>query len=354
MKNNIKNNSGFTLLEFVTALVIVMILTGLATVSLNAFRVKNRDIKRVTDIQDIQGSLEVYYRDYQLYPTMITFGSIWAEGAKTYMEVLPTNPSPRNDGDCPDIGYEYSPDNDNASYHIAFCISNSVADLDPGINSASPEGELGSGVAGDYDTKLLLHLNNNAVDTSPNNKTVTNSNTTFSTTKKFGTHSGSFNGTSSYLTVPDSDDWDFNVDDFTIDFWFNSTDFTGNNSPISQFESIGNYWDLYFDAINGWTFDVYNLTVAVVTFNQGGETSDTSTWYHIALVRNGDDFDIYQDGVSVANTTDTDSLPNRAVVLTIGDDGNSAQRMEGYIDELRVSKGVAKWSSNFTPPTEEY
>lgn len=349
-----KNNSGFSLLEFVTVLVIIMILTSLALVSLNIFRQKNRDIKRVTDVQDLQGSLEMYYRDYQIYPTMITFGSAFAAGSKIYIENLPTNPAPRNDGSCPNLEYDYSPDNDNTSYHLAFCLSTDVADLNSGINVASPEGELDAGAAADYDTKLLLHLNNNVTDISPNTRTITNNNVTFSSaTAKFGGYSGAFNGTTAYLSVPDSEDWFFGADEFTIDFWFYSSDFTGNNSVVAQYQDISNYWNLYADATNGWTLIVKNELTTDISFNQGVLTANTGTWYHIALVRNGDNFKIYQGGTSVASVTDIDTFYNKAAVLVIGQSGNS-QWMDGYLDEVRISKGVARWTGNFTAPTAEY
>ena len=82
---------------------------------------------------------------------------------------------------------------------------------------------------------------------------------------------------------------------------------------------------------------------------------NTSQWYHIAVVRNGSTVTIYRDGISVGSGSDTVSHnPSTATTLMIG--GGSATGFNnfyfnGYLDDLRITKGYARYTSNFTPPT---
>ena len=69
-------------------------------------------------------------------------------------------------------------------------------------------------------TKLTLHMENNVTDSAAG-KIVTNNNVTFSSCAyKMGGYSGVFNGNNAYLSLADSNDWNFGSGDFTIDFWW--------------------------------------------------------------------------------------------------------------------------------------
>jgi predicted membrane-bound spermidine synthase len=87
-----------------------------------------------------------------------------------------------------------------------------------------------------------------------------------------------------------------------------------------------------------------------------GEVVDINTWQHIAAVRYGDVWSLYVDGTLKASTTDAGNSPNLSLVFWIGDNNAGAGAnvpFIGHIDELRISN-VARWTSNFTPPTAPY
>ncbi|MBR9675550.1 LamG domain-containing protein [Candidatus Woesearchaeota archaeon] len=71
-------------------------------------------------------------------------------------------------------------------------------------------------------------------------------------------------------------------------------------------------------------------------------------WHHIAVVEDGDNYYLFVDGVLEDSTTDTDRPANYPTNILIGDN------YKGLIDEVRVSKGVARWTTDFTPPTQPY
>jgi hypothetical protein len=148
--------------------------------------------------------------------------------------------------------------------------------------------------------------------------------------------------------------------DFTWDFWvrFSSVAATqyflglGGTAANAQY-----YWfdqanlRLYFKATAGSV----DLAEYYCSWNPV-----VDTWYHLAYVRNGSTFYIFIDGQSQALTEVTaistnDLTPGLASIQYIGRKGsNASDYVTGWMDEMRFSKGIARWTSNFTAPTEQY
>jgi hypothetical protein len=90
-----------------------------------------------------------------------------------------------------------------------------------------------------------------------------------------------------------------------------------------------------------------------------GGTVPVYCWNHIAFVKNGSVNSIYLNGVNVgSNTVDLSSLnPNSKLYIGCSYDpnlGGTVRYSKGYIDELCITKGIARWTSNFSPPSSEY
>jgi hypothetical protein len=184
---------------------------------------------------------------------------------------------------------------------------------------------------------------------------------------KFGGAAALFDGTGDFITTPDSADWHFGNKDFTIEFWlrFNST-INQLAWLVGQMEGNANRWGLYWNWNNtltegtGPTFIARENSVTLVNFSQGALTGwAIDTWYHVACVRKGDDFRIYRDGDAVASATDGDAMPDLAPPLYIGgEDSNvyvvNGTYLNGWIDEMRITKGVARYGGDFTPPAAAF
>ena len=216
-------------------------------------------------------------------------------------------------------------------------------------------------------TKLLLTMNgaNNGTtftDTSASNHTVTavaNAKTS-SAQSKFGGSSGLFDGTGDGLTIPDSADWDWGTDPFTIDMWVrgDSTQTAGGYKGLIS--TNGTSW-----ASGEWTLSI-NTTTGFVEWwinDVGGGALITSTtnmkddaWHHVALTKSGDDTKLFIDGTQEGSTYTTGySLVTPATGLIIGNASYSADRaFTGYMNEMRLVKGVATWTENFAVPIAPY
>lgn len=174
---------------------------------------------------------------------------------------------------------------------------------------------------------------------------------TYNSTNNIG--SGFFDGSGDYLTIPDSATFSFGSGDFTIECWAKTRTTNGSTSqPIitqsasgassdsSFYLGFGTDASIYVSDGTGWDF---SATSSVNTYNDG-------EWHHIASVRNGTELAIYVDGTKVGTTTLSGgyTLGNSTRVVEIGYQ-TSGTYYNGYISNLRVTKGVARYTSNFTP-----
>ena len=159
-------------------------------------------------------------------------------------------------------------------------------------------------------------------------------------------YSNYFDGTGDYLTIARSTPADtamnFGTGNFTIECWAYFNSFGGANyAPVfsnAYLAYVGNAGQvLYFDG-----------STNVVTGNSGDVT--LNTWAHLAWVRSGTTVTIYVNGVSKASATVSASIGNgSSYAAAIGI--NSTVYLNGYISNLRVVKGTAVYTSNFTPST---
>lgn len=158
---------------------------------------------------------------------------------------------------------------------------------------------------------------------------------------KFGGSSLYLDGNGDYLVVPASTDFLF-TGDFTIEAWVYPT--AGSDSIIGMNGSVialkfggDNKFRLY---ANGWSI--------------GSASADAlNTWHHVAVSRSGSTVRMYVNGVQVATTTDSGNIGSSSSPLRIGTDTEFVM-FAGYIDDLRVTKGVARYTAGFTPPTEPF
>ncbi len=206
---------------------------------------------------------------------------------------------------------------------------------------------------------LLLHMNGTNgsttfIDSSPSPKTVTaNGSAAMSTAvSKFGGASGAFDGSSDYLSIPTSSDFAFGTGDFTIEMWLYRTAANQQHLYEGRNGTTVNTILLYLDNAPAYLAYYANGAQRISTTS----TPALNTWVHIAVARSGNSTKLFMDGVQVGSTY-TDSLTYAAPTtsLYIGtNDVASGSFVNGYIDDLRVTKGIARYTSNFTVPAIEH
>lgn len=207
---------------------------------------------------------------------------------------------------------------------------------------------------------LLLHgdgANNSTTftDSSSNNFTLSRvGDVKISTTQsKFGGSSIFFDGAGDYLTLANNSVFTF-PSSFTVEAWVYPTAIVNALDAIFTLRWTGT-WNSggpgLVLCVGGLVWE--NGSVAYYT---GGNVA-TNAWTHLAVSRHLTSMKVYKNGAEVLSTTSVLSLgdSNVPAVGVLDTQGGPARFMfTGYIDELRVTKGVARYTSTFTPPTAPF
>jgi len=210
-------------------------------------------------------------------------------------------------------------------------------------------------------TSLLLNYTNAGIyDATSKNDLETVGNAQISTTQsKFGGSSMYFDGTGDYLTTINKNITQFGSGDFTIEGWFYKTG-TQAMRPFGTFDagasnasaSVGMYINATtnipeFWIVVGTAFQYVTATTQTITPN---------TWVHWAVVRTGNTLRQFVNGVQDGTKGVTGLSANAGGTnVSIGQDGLFASNnYQGYIQDFRITKGIARYTSNFTPPTTAF
>ena len=217
---------------------------------------------------------------------------------------------------------------------------------------------------------LLLHGDGtngstSIVDSSATPKIITPvGNAQISTAQsKFGGSSMYFDG-SSYATMPDSPNFAFGSENFNVEcFVYSTNPTTGVNFGGSLYQNLlgQNQIGSAANATFGLIF-IDGKPAGVLFQNQNSNTGvvvtptalTANTWYHIAYVRNGSTCTLYINGVSVGSASVSGAVDDSSRVMPIGADSTGNCKFFGYLDEIRITKGVARYTANFTPPTQAF
>jgi hypothetical protein len=167
------------------------------------------------------------------------------------------------------------------------------------------------------------------------------------TTKKFGTGSMEFDGTTDYVVQPTSENYGYGTGDFTIEFWLYLNAVTGSKTIVSNLTSSSStnpHLYMSTSSIRYYTVNADRIT---------GGTLSTGQWYHIALVRASGSTRLYIDGTQSGSTYTDANNYGATAPLGIGTYWSSGSpvttdTLNGFIDDLRITKGVARY------PTEPF
>jgi hypothetical protein len=222
------------------------------------------------------------------------------------------------------------------------------------------------GGSNDSYVTLLLHFDGDITDASSGAKTITDHGTSSDTANKvFGSASRTF-GESVYASAENSADFNFGAGDFTIDFRVRfSTLSRGAEGPCFLSFSTqdgAKSWEMSYYG-NGY----YSPGHLMLNYSTNGNdwagnkycewTPSINTWYHVAFVRNGSTLSIFIDGTLRASQSFEATLYNNSSsLLYIGRAGYEAGafHLVGNLDEVRISKGIARWTESFVPPIAAY
>jgi predicted phage tail protein len=248
-------------------------------------------------------------------------------------------------------------------------ISATVFSEDIALGDADDTVNWGGGSTAEVDpyptlTKVLLHLDNNLIDEKSNTSPVGINPNFSSVKKKFGSYSFALSGITggSYFQIPSSSATNSGGMSTTIEGQYlieapDSSNTLNQSTLISRYDwntSLGYYW-LY-----DHTTQEFRFVSDAFTANWAYTLSTVSpNFQHLALSIDtlGQTVNSFVGGIPLGSIAYTGSLGNPALPLLVGANQNISaidRRLKGYVDEFRLSIGVARYAATFTPPTSYY
>ena len=204
-----------------------------------------------------------------------------------------------------------------------------------------------------YNTSLLLKMDSDFSDSSVHQHTVTliGNSTISSTESKYGVASGYFDG-SDTLLIPADSNFQFGTQDFTFECWI----YGGQQADVITILDMrpqgqsGAYPTLYFTP----TDNVLHFLAGNDGVIEATVSIFDSAWHHIAVSRNENSAKLFVDGLQVGSTiVDNNIYSSGANITIMGTSYHNpplGNNFVGYIDDVRITKGVARYTANFTPP----
>lgn len=202
-------------------------------------------------------------------------------------------------------------------------------------------------------TSILLSFANAAIfDSASKNILETVGNAKIDTSiVKYGTGSMEFDGSGDYVVQPTNSSYGYGVADFSIEFWLylNSTSTQTLVSNLSSASSTNP--NIYINSSIRYSTTGVDRIV--------GAALSTGQWYHIAVCRESGFTRLFVDGIQSGSTYLDSNNYGSSAPLGIGTYWSSgspvtSSTLNGYIDDLRITKGVARYTETFTPPNRAF
>lgn len=177
--------------------------------------------------------------------------------------------------------------------------------------------------------------------------------------KKFGTAALILDGTGDKAYYADDDDWTF-AGDWTVDFWIRLSSFPNSGKYyqiVGQYEDADNYWRILVNSSGRYLFQAKESGTARPSSELIAHArTSLNTWYHVAVVRSGNDHMLFLNGELQDTETDSYTPSNLTGALEIGLSSTVGDVYcpDAWIDELRILNGDAEWDEDFSVPTEAH
>ena len=212
-------------------------------------------------------------------------------------------------------------------------------------------------------TVLSLHFNGingsttfvDTAYTAPKTPTVNGNAQISATQSKFGGASGYFDGTGDFIAFANDATLSFGSNNFTIEFFCYPTANNGlllaktvNNASFGAYElriNASNVVTCYLASLSS----SWNIAAGIGTL-----TVTLNAWNHVALTRNGNTFALFVNGAVSATASSSSALFTNTSALSIGAYNNNVLNYTGYLDDLRITNGSARYTSVFTPPAAQF
>jgi hypothetical protein len=201
---------------------------------------------------------------------------------------------------------------------------------------------------------LLNYTNGGIIDATAKNVLETVGNAQISTAQsKFGGSSMYFDGSGDYLVAP-AQELTSLTGNFTVEFWAYRPSSGNNFFYTTGDDALSSGISIYIGN-SGNNLRVYNANGVVIDAALSGISFPTLTWTHIALVRSSGVVKLFAAGSQAgSNWSSSTTFSGRVYLATEFNNGSTSGTGNCYLQDFRITKGYARYTSNFTPPTAAF
>lgn len=175
----------------------------------------------------------------------------------------------------------------------------------------------------------------------------------------FGTSSLYFPGDNSRISFPDSPDWAMGLLDFTVEMWVRPDEAAGTErTMIGQSNVYNGYYPFSMRRNASGNASAF-ITDGGSIYGAAGGAMSTGAWTHVALTRYGASLYLFLNGVGTLIASGIGSIvvldsPGNLTIGSYSDFDATPGKWKGWIDQVRITKGVARYTADFAVPTEKF
>ena len=204
--------------------------------------------------------------------------------------------------------------------------------------------------------KLLMHMDDTGLsDVRGHTISKAGGAARSATQSKFGGYSAYFDGSGDYLYTTTGSEFNFGTGDFTIECWFYAdAGSSGSRYILGKFATWSSAVDFVFE-ISATGYLAFRAGDGIPINIYTDSPVSLGEWHHGAVCRSSGTTRIFLDGTLQAVThTGSVAIPNDTTTLNIGSNGYAGNYFKGYIDDLRVTNGSARYTTTFSAPTAAF
>lgn len=211
----------------------------------------------------------------------------------------------------------------------------------------------------DLNTVLFINGDGSIADGSVYGRAVTGNAQVSTSVKKHGSGSVAFDGSGDKLTVESSADFAFGIGDYTIELWVMRG---AGGQAYARATHFGPYWAsdnahgiVVSDPDAGGKLTYVSSKLGAARLLVSSTTLNQGVWYHVAVTRASGVFRLFLDGVLQATNSSyvgasIDVSSSNWLTVGSAEPASGSEDFSGYIDDLRVTKNLARYTGDFTPP----
>ena len=175
---------------------------------------------------------------------------------------------------------------------------------------------------------------------------------------KFGGSSLLLDGTGDYLETASSTNYNIGTNDYTIECWIRPATVTSLRVIAGRREATGNAtgWVFYVNSSGELGFTGYSApNVPGIALASAASVVALNTWAHVAVTRSGTTWRLFYNGTIVATGTESGNIAGNSRPVQLGRQASATARdFNGHIDDFRITKDVARYTSAFTVPSAAF